>query len=161
DIALTPFGLPPTITTALKAIAKGQNEAKGELKIDAKAALGDQPITFSGKGKKENKEFNVTALPVSLALVPPFTLKVEPAPFKIDAGDKAKLKVIAERKGGYKGPIGLEIRGLPTNVTAPKLPIEQDKNDVEIEIAAAANAVVGDKADVNVLGTATGAGNQQ
>jgi hypothetical protein len=161
DIALTPFGLPPQITTALKAIPKGANEAKGELKIDAKAPLGDHPISFTGKAKKDNKEFTVTAIPVALPVVQPFTLKVEPAPFKIDTGAKVKLKVIAERKGGYKGPIGLEIRGLPTNVTAPKVAIEQDKNDVEIEIAAADNAVVGDKADVNVLGTATAAGNQQ
>jgi hypothetical protein len=65
------------------------------------------------------------------------------------------------RKGGYQGPITLEVRNLPANVTATKATIEQDKNEIEIEIAAAPNAPPGDKADVNILGTATAAANQQ
>jgi hypothetical protein len=91
----------------------------------------------------------------------PFDLKVEPMPLKLTPGGKAKLKVTATRKGGYQGPIDLEVRNLPANVTAPKTSIAMDQTAVEIEVAAAAAAVVADKADVNVLGTATAAGNQQ
>jgi len=45
---------------------------------------------------------------------------------------------------------------LPANVTAPKTPLPAGKNDVEIEVTAAANATAGEKADVNVTGTASG-----
>jgi hypothetical protein len=91
----------------------------------------------------------------------PFDLKVEPTPLKLPVGDKAKLKITATRKAGYQGPINVELRNLPANVTAPKGVIEMAQTTVEIEISAAATAVVGDKADVNVLGTATTAANQQ
>jgi hypothetical protein len=86
---------------------------------------------------------------------------VDPAPLKIKAGEKAKIKVTAARKAGYKGPIALEVRALPTGVTATKVNIDAEKDEAEIEVTAAANAAVVDKADVNVLGTAPAAGNQQ
>ena len=161
EIALAPIGLPQNVTTNAKSIPKGQNEVKVELKAAKNANLGEAPLTFSGKAKHMNKEFNVIAPPQNFVVALPFALKVEPTPVKVDAGEKVKFKVIAERKGGYKGPIALEVRGLPNGVTAPKVNIDADKNDVEIEVAAAANSAVGDKADVNVLGTAAAAENQQ
>ena len=86
--------------------------------------------------------------------LPPGGLRVEPR-------DKVKVKVSAVRKGGYQGPIGVEVRNFPANVTAPKATIAMAQTQVEIEVTAAANAVPAEKADVNVLGTATAAGNQQ
>jgi hypothetical protein len=47
-------------------------------------------------------------------------------------------------------------------VTAAAKPtIAMGQNSVDVEITAAANAAVGDKADVNIQGTATAAANQQ
>jgi hypothetical protein len=161
EIALTAVGLPPNVAPALKNIPKGANDVKSELKPAANAPLGEFPISFQGKAKHQNKDFNVVAPPLPFVLALPFDLKVEPAPLKIDTSNKAKLKIVAVRNGGYTGPINLEIRGLPTGVTAPKTPIEANKNEVEIEITADAKAVIGDKTDVNVLGIATGAANQQ
>jgi hypothetical protein len=100
-------------------------------------------------------------LPVPLVLVPPFELKVEPVPVKLAPEEKVKIKVTAVRKGGYQGPISVELRNLPANVAAPKADIAPDQTQVEIELTAAANAALGDKADVNALGTATAAANQQ
>jgi hypothetical protein len=77
------------------------------------------------------------------------------------APNKSKLKVTAVRKGGYKGPITLEARNLPANVTASKSTIAENQTEAEIELVAPANAAVGNKADVNILGTATGLANQQ
>jgi hypothetical protein len=65
------------------------------------------------------------------------------------------------RKGDYKGPVDLEVKNLPANVTAPKVTIAADKTTAEVELTAAANTAVGDKPDVQVVATATGAGNQQ
>src|SRR5262249_60655626 len=84
-----------------------------------------------------------------------------PAPRKQPPGDRAALKGTATGMAGSQGPIALEVRNLPAKVTAAKTTIEMGKSEVEIEVTAAADAAVGDKADVNVMGTAPAAGNQQ
>jgi hypothetical protein len=161
EIAITAGGLPPNVAPALKNIPKGQNEVQVQLAPAANAPVGSFPITFTGKTKVQTKDFTVVAEPAALVVALPFDLKVEPAPLKLPQGGKAKLKITATRKGEYQGPINVELRNLPANVTAPKGVIEMAQTAAEIEISAAANAVVGDKADVNVLGTAAMAANQQ
>src|SRR5262249_35308143 len=90
DIALTPVGLPANVTSSFKTVPKGMNEVKGDLKIAKAAALGDFPISFTGKAKHKEKEYSVIAPPLPLLVVLPFDLKVEPAPVKIETGEKAK-----------------------------------------------------------------------
>jgi hypothetical protein len=92
---------------------------------------------------------------------PPFDLKVEPGSLKLSQGGKARLKVLATRHAGYQGPIAVEVKNLPANVQAAKGTIPMGQTAVELDIMAAANAAPANKMDVAVVGTATGAGNQQ
>jgi hypothetical protein len=161
DIALSAAELPPNIAPALKNIAKGQHEVRVQLNPAANAALGTFPISFTGKAKFQNKDFSFSAQPIPLVLVLPFELQVEPVPVTLAPGGKTKIKVSVLRRAGYQGPITLELRNLPANVTAPKATLAAGQSVLELELAAAANAAVISKADVNVLGTATQAANQQ
>jgi hypothetical protein len=161
EIVLTAGGVPANVAPALKNIPKSQNEVQIQLTPAANAAVGNFPITFTGKAKFKNKDFTAYSLEAKLVVVLPFDLKVEPVPFKISQGGKAKLKVTATRKAGYDGPIDLEVRNLPANVAAPKASIATGQPTAEIDVSAAAEAAVADKADVNVLGTAPAASNQQ
>jgi len=83
-------------------------------------------------------------------------VRAEPTTLTLKVGQKAKLKVIVTRKGDFKGPVDVEVKNLPANVTAAKATVAADKAEVEIELAAAFAAAAGDKPDVQVL--ATGAG---
>jgi hypothetical protein len=161
DVLLTPLNLPANVAAAVKNIPKGHNEVEVQITPAANAALGTFHISFTGKTKFQNKEFSLNAAPISLVVDLPFGLQMAPSPVKLAPGAKAKITVSASRKGGYQGPIAVELRNLPANVTAPKATIAQGLNTVEIEITAAANAAPGDKGDVNVLGTAPAAANQQ
>jgi hypothetical protein len=160
-IALAPLGLPPGVTAVLKNIDKNQTSVQLTLNAGGNAPLGHFAISFRGNAKFQNRDFAVTATPATLTLALPFDLKVGPTPLKLTPGGKAKLKITATRKGGYNGPIALQLRNLLVNVTAPAATIAAGQNAVEIEVTAAPNAAVGDKVDVNVLGTAPAAGNQQ
>jgi hypothetical protein len=161
EIEVTASGLPANVTLPALKIAKGQNEIKGQLTPAANAPVGQFAIRFNGKAKVSFKEFHVTSAPVNLMLVLPFDLKVEPAILKIPQNGKGKIKITATRKGGYQGPIAFEFRNLPANVTASKGTIAMGQNDAEVEVTAPANAMPGEKKDVNILGTATAAANQQ
>jgi hypothetical protein len=160
EIALTASGQPANVAPALKNIAKGQNDVKAQFTVAANAPLGNFPITIVGATKLNGRDFSVTAAPASLVLSPPFTLAVTPIPLKVAQAGKAKIKATATRKLGYQGPITLEVRNLPANVTASKATIATGQQEAELEIVAAPAAALGNKADVNILGTAVDAANQ-
>lgn len=161
EIQLAPITLPPNITIAVKPIPKGANEVQFPITAAANAALGSLPLSFRGTAKAGGKDFAYYSSPASVSVVLPVEIKVEPSPLTLKVGQKAKVKVRVERKGGYKGPVDLEVKNLPANVTAPKVTVAPDKATAEVELTAAANAAAGDKPDVQVVGTATGAANQQ
>jgi hypothetical protein len=153
-IAITAVGLPPTITAALKPLPKGSNDIQLQITAAANAPLGSFNIMFRGAAKVGGKDFAYYSAPVTLVVALPFEVKVEPALLSLKPGTKGKVKVSAVRKGGFKGPIDVELKNLPANVSAPKTPIPMDKNEVEIEVTATPAAVAGDKADVNATGIA-------
>jgi hypothetical protein len=156
-----PTGFPPNEKPpAVKSIPKGQKEVKLPISFNAKVPFGEYQILVTAKTKTKDKEFLVNALPAKVTVTQPFELKVD-APLKLTPGGKGKLKVSAVRKGSYSGPIALEVRKLPANVTAGKGMIAMGQTAAEIEVAAAANATPGPKTDVDVLGTATALNNLQ
>jgi hypothetical protein len=154
EIALAALNLPPNITVALKNVPKGKNEVKLAVNSTAKTALGSHAVFLLASATVQGKGVVVILPPATLSLVQPFELKVNAKPLKIEQGGKAKLKITAVRKGGYAGPIACELRNLPLNVSAAKATIAAGKNDAEIEVSAAANAVTADKAGVTVVGAA-------
>jgi hypothetical protein len=161
EIPLTAFGLPANVTAAVKPIPKGANEVQFPLTAAANAGLGPLSFTFRGTTKSGGKEFAYFAAPAKATISLPVEVKAEPSPVTIKVGQKAKLKVNITRKGDYKGPVDVELKNLPANVTAPKVTLAPDKTSGEVELSAAMNAAVADKADVQAVATATGAGNQQ
>jgi hypothetical protein len=162
-INLDPLGgLPPNVPQPkIPPIPKGQNEIKVDVSLAPKAPPGEYLIQVSGKTKFQNKDFQASSPGARLLLGLPFSLKVEPAVLQLKQGAKGKLKIDTVRKGGYAGPIAVELRKLPAGVTAAKGTIAMGQNAVEVEVTAAPTAAVAAKTDVDVLGTASAAGNQQ
>lgn len=160
-IKLQVRNLPANVTAPEATLAMGQNTVEIELTAAANAAAGDKgDVNVLGSTEAPAKEQVASSnFTVSVA-TPPFELKADPSPLKLAPGGKAKLTLTATRKG-YTGPIELEVRNLPANVTAPKVTIAMGQNAADLEVVAAPNAAAGDKADVHVVGTATAAGNQQ
>ncbi|MCI0641749.1 MAG: hypothetical protein L0Y72_05565 [Gemmataceae bacterium] len=157
-----PGGLPPNVPAPkLANLAKDKNELKFSLDVNAKAPIGEYQLLFSAKAKSKDKEYSANALPLVLNVGNPFELKVEPAILSLKPGQKGKLKVTATRRGGYQGPIALEVRKLPAEVTASKGAIDKDKNSFELDVTATDKAAPGDKTGVDVNGTATALNNLQ
>jgi hypothetical protein len=161
EVALAPIGLPVGVTASLKNLAKAQDELHIELAPSLNAPLGTFPISFTGKAKYQNKDYLVTAPPVSLNLEMPFRLRAEPSTVELVSGKKATVRITATRQGGYAGPIRVELRNLPAGVTTPAATIPSDKVETNLELAAAPDAARGTRGDVQLIGIATAAGNQQ
>ena len=164
EITLTPpTGLPATIPPpkTIAAIGKGKTETSFPLDLNAKTPMGEYFVLLSARTKFQGKEVSSVAPPLMLVLGLPFDLQVEPATVSLKPGEKAKLKITAIRKGGYKGPIALDVRKLPANVNAAKTTIAADKTTAEVEISADAKAAPAEVAGVDVAGTATALNNLQ
>jgi hypothetical protein len=153
EIVLTAAGLPPGVSRDV-AIAAGQTEGKVEVKPSDKAGLGPFPFTLTGRGTHAGREVTATLLPPPLVIALPFELKVEPNPVPLDQGGKAELTVTAVRKGGYGGPIAVELRNLPAQVSATKGTVAAGKDSATLALTAAASAPLASRGDVDVLGTA-------
>jgi hypothetical protein len=153
EITLSPpTGLPPTIPPpkAVAAIGKGKTETSFPLDLNAKTPFGEYFVFVAAKTKHEGKEVAGAAPPLMLVLGLPFELKVEPASVSLIPGEKAKVKVIA-----------LDFRNLPANVTAGKVAIPADQNDIDVEVSADAKAAPAAGIMVTVAGTATALNNMQ
>jgi hypothetical protein len=162
EITLSPpTGLPPTVPVpkTVPAIGKGKNESTFPLDLNPKTPVGEYFVLVSAKTKHMGKELSGAAPPLMLVLGAPFDLKVEPAVVNLNPGDKAKVKVTAIRKGGYKGPIALDFKNLPAGVTAEKVSIAADKNDVDVTLTADAKAAPAQAPAVTVGGAASALNN--
>ncbi len=157
-----PIGLPATIPAPkLAALAKDKNEIAFSLDLNAKTPQGEYVILFAAKAKQGKGMVSAMAPPLVLTLGPPFVLSVEPSVVSLKPGAKTKLKIVAQRKGGYKGPIALDFTKLPANVTAAKAVIAANQSAIEVDVAAGPNAMPLTHNDAAVAGTATALNNLQ
>lgn len=154
EIALTAEGLPPGARATARSIPIGKAETALEFRVSETTALGSFPFSIIGRGRQDAHEFIATLQPPPLLVGLPFELKVEPNPLPLEAGGSATLTVRAARKGGYAGPIGLELRNLPAEVSASRATIGPGKTSATMRLSAVATAPLASRGDVDVLGTA-------
>ncbi len=165
EIAINPLvGLPANVGAKVTPIPKDKTETKFPLDVNAKVALGEYYLLVSGKAKADKREIVSDPALLPLLVAAPFDLTIEPAKLELAPGEKVKLTLTATRKHGYKGPIAIEIKNLPAKVTGGKVTINAEKEPVktsiDIELAAAADAAVGEFT-LDIVGTATAMNNLQ
>jgi hypothetical protein len=145
EIALSAAGLPANVTAALKSIPADATEFKGQIDPAANAAPGQYAITFVGKAKYKDLDFEVKAPPSQLVLAfkPPFTLAAKFDAPSTMAGKASGLTVSAQRASGFSGEIVLTLTGLPANVMPTLKNIAADTNEAKLQLSAAATAAPG------------------
>jgi hypothetical protein len=85
---------------------------------------------------------------------PGFRLTVPADVFTAARGGSLKVKVTAERFGGFKGPIEVKADGLPKGVTAKPLTMAANQNAADFTITTGADAVIG-STPLSLVATAT------
>lgn len=160
EIQLAPVTLPANVTIAAKPIPKGAKEVQFPVTVAAAGALGPLQLSFRGTTKTAGKDYAYYSSSASANVVLPVDVSGTPSPLMLKVGQKVKLTIKILRRGGYKGPVDVEVKNLPANVTAPKVTIAADKTTAEVELTATTKAAAADKPDVQLAATATGAANQ-
>lgn len=72
-----------------------------------------------------------------------FQLRLTTDALTLPRGGRARLRVVADRSGGFKGPIALHIAGLPVGVSASKPTIAAGQTATDFTLATTAFAALG------------------
>lgn len=154
QVALSVEGLPLGFTAEVKPIEKGKPSATVTLKGPGAIAEGDYPLVVRGSGNFQNQPRTITLDSLVLRVGKPLALTAAAAG-PLTTGTTQKLKLTANRFGDEKGAITLALHGLPLGVSAPaEIAIAEGQNEVEIDLTAAADAMLG-QAQITAVGATT------
>jgi len=142
--------LPGNVAIAVKPIDKGQTEVELELTANENAPLGAFTLVLSGTHKKGNDTTVAWTPGLGLRLEAPFAVAINADPKKLLKGGELAVKVQLQRNPAYQGEIKLTVDKLPKGVTAAEVVVPADKNEADIVLKAAADAMVGPANEVIV-----------
>lgn len=144
--------LPGGIALAIKPIDKGQNEVVLEFTANDQAPLGPFTVVLVATHKKGNETVTAHVPGIAYKTDVPFTVAVVGGN-KIAKGGQLPVKVTVARNPAYTGDIKLTIDKATAGLTAAEVVIPADKSEVDLVLAAAADAAVGPAPELKVNAT--------
>lgn len=155
DVPLTvlPLDLPPGMTAEVKRNGNGPQETY-DILLKGPKDLSDAPRSFryfayaelAGAGRA------IVSQPIEIQAITPLAVTIAAEP--LIAGQKSKAKIALIRSGDDRQPVEVKIKKLPAGVTGPdKITLAAEQNELEIELAATADAAVGKFAELAVSAT--------
>lgn len=158
-INLAVEGLPEGVTAAVQPVAADQPQVALVLTGGENLPEGDHVLRVTGSAVFQNQPRSVVLADVPLKVIKPLGVSLSPAG-PIVAGGTQKVKVTIVRYGDNNGAVALTFKNLPTGVTAPAgTAVPEGQTEVEVELTAAADAVVGAVPNLAVEAAATVKGN--
>jgi hypothetical protein len=154
QIALALNDLPEGVKATPPRIADKEDAATVQLDIASNVKPGRYTFRLAGTTTSGSRDYSTYAPDVELVVVAPFELKVETPAVTVMQSGKATLNVTVVRKGGYDGKIALDWRNLPKGVVPAPAAIAAGETSAKVDFTAGADAVLGNSADVKVVGTA-------
>lgn len=117
----------------------GQNQALLTISAPSDAPLGLHPFSIVGVGAIGGKRMESTS-PKNILLTvldaPPFTLSFADVEVKVTHNKSTNFHVIADRRDGFNGPIGLNVQGIPARISGGKATIPAGQNSTVISLRA-------------------------
>lgn len=144
QIVLGVEGLPPGVTAVLANVDKGQPQASITLNGPGALSEGDYPFRIVGASTFQNQPKRAVLDNVILRVVKPIAVSLTPAG-PMAPGGKQKVKVAVTRYGAATGVVTVKFKQLPPGVSiAGDVQVPEGQSEVEVELAAAADAKLGD-----------------
>ena len=118
----------------------GQNQALLTITAPVDAPLGLHPFSIIGVGAIGGRRIEASTSPKKILLTvmeaPPFTLAFADVDVNVVHNKSTNFHVIANRRDGFDGPIGLTVQGVPQRVSGGKATIPAGKNSTMISLRA-------------------------
>jgi hypothetical protein len=160
DVPLTvlPLGLPAGVTAEIKRQGNGPKEAYEVILRGPKdLAEGRHAIRFLAYAEMAGRGQALVTREVALNVVTPLSVSIAPAGPLI-VGQTQKVKVALVRRGDDRQPVDVKFKKLPAGVSLQKVTVNSDQSEIELELAAAADAAQGVFGELAVTATTKYAG---
>jgi hypothetical protein len=147
-------GLPPNVALDLKPIEKGQQEATITFTANENVQLGPFTVVLNGTHQKDNVATIATTPGIGLRLEPPFSVTASPMSEPVlQRGKELRLKVAVQRNPAYTGDVKLSFEKLPGGISAAESTLAAGQSEVEVALAASADAPAASVTDVVLRAT--------
>ena len=117
-----------------------QNQALLTITAPVDAPLGLHPFSIVGVSAIGGRRIETSTSPKEILLTvmeaPPFTLAFADVDVNVVHNKSTNFHVIANRRDGFDGPIGLTVQGVPQSVSGGKATIPAGKNSTIISLRA-------------------------
>jgi hypothetical protein len=157
-LTVLPLGLPAGVTAEVKRNGNGPKETY-DLTFKGPKDLpeGEHAVKYFAYAEYANAGRAVLG-DIRLNVVTPLAVAAAPAGPLVQ-GQKQKVKLSLTRRGDDKQPVEVRFKALPAGVSGPdKTTLAADQNELEIELSAAADAVVTFDSQFIVVATSKYAG---
>ncbi|MEX2174189.1 MAG: hypothetical protein WD872_07490 [Pirellulaceae bacterium] len=140
-LSVLPLGLPAGIAAEVKRSGNGPKETyEIVLKGPQDLAEGQHAFRYFAFTEMGTNGRAVQSGDIRLNVVTPLAITVAPAG-PLVVGQKQKVKLTLTRRGDDRQPVDLKFKAFPPGVTGPeKTTLTADQQEIEIELAAAADA---------------------
>ena len=132
--------LPKGFVVSSTILYPGQNQALLTVTAPEDAPLGLHPFSIVGVSAVGGRRIEATTAPKEILLTvmeaPPFTLTFADVDVKVVHNKSTNFHVIADRKEGFNGPIGLTVQGVPARISGGKATIAAGQNSAVISLRA-------------------------
>lgn len=150
-IALAVEGLPAGFSAEAKPIEKGQGAVAVTLTGPGTLAEGTYRFRVRGNATFQNQPKQVVLNDLPLRVIKPLKVAGETAE-PLTAGGKQTVKVRLTRFGEEKPAVAIAFENLPLGVSAPAdLVIPEGTDELDVELTAAENAMLGNAAGATVV----------
>lgn len=135
-LALAALPLPPGVTLAETKVAEKAGETTANVGVAREAALGKITIGLTAKGKFGEAERTFALPAVTLDVVRPVAVETPATNLEIKAGNTIELTGKLVRKGAFKEPVTLNLKGLPAGTKADPVTVPPDGDAFTFKIQA-------------------------
>jgi hypothetical protein len=155
DVPLTvmPQGLPAGVTAEIKRNGNGPKETYDiVLKGPKDLPEGQRLFKIFAYAEMAGRGQAVMTREIAINTITPLSVAVVPAGPLI-VGKTQKVKIALARRGDDKQPVNVKFKKLPAGVSLQQVTVNADQSEMEVELAAAADAAQGNFAELAVTAT--------
>lgn len=145
-LSITPLPPPPGVAVPEAKVEEKKAEGTVSVTVAPEAPVGKMTVGLTAKGKVGDKDRTFALPAVTLDVVRPAAVELAAPNLEVKAGTTVELKGKLVRRGAFKEPVTVQLKGLPGGLKSEPVTVAPDASEFTLKVeaeAAAAEAMAG------------------